>query len=268
MLLAQRMGAKKRGIPKNTTLGTMEEYATYIESIEIESLWHGRKHIRWKLDPQVNVLSGINGVGKSTILRHIERGVKDVDEARKQGIHVEVYPHGAKKVRFDVIHTPETRQEFDETLMRLITPCSFNGETEGGNRNPSTIEEAEKMPVFSDKLYDIIDHLFAPTGKTVMRERAGIVLSQYGEELDMHKLSAGEKQMLIILLTVWQQEGKPSVLFLDEPEMSLHFEWQKQLIELILELNPSAQIILTTHSPAIVMDGWMDRVVDVSDLEK
>lgn len=53
---------------------------------------------------------------------------------------------------------------------------------------------------------------------------------------------------------------------MDEPEVSLHVEWQQQLIDLILSLNPNVQIILTTHSPAVVMNGWMDHVTEVSDI--
>lgn len=45
------------------------------------------------------------------------------------------------------------------------------------------------------------------------------------------------------------EDQKNYVLFMDEPEVSLHVEWQKQLIDLILRLNPNVQIILTTHSP-------------------
>ena len=40
----------------------------YIKRIEIEALWNGHKHICWDLKPGVNILSGVNGVGKSTIL--------------------------------------------------------------------------------------------------------------------------------------------------------------------------------------------------------
>jgi predicted ATP-dependent endonuclease of OLD family len=54
---------------------------------------------------------------------------------------------------------------------------------------------------------------------------------------------------------------------MDEPEVSLHIEWQKRLIDLIVELNPNVQIILTTHSPAVIMNGWLDKVTEVSDIE-
>ena len=43
-------------------------FADYIARIEISSLWSGHKHIVWQLRPDVNVLSGKNGAGKSTIL--------------------------------------------------------------------------------------------------------------------------------------------------------------------------------------------------------
>ena len=62
------------------------------------------------------------------------------------------------------------------------------------------------------------------------------------------------------------EDNLPYVIFMDEPDASLHFEWQKRLIDLCLELNPNVQIILTTHSPAVVMNGWMDSVTEVSDI--
>ena len=45
----------------------MEEQANYIKRIEIHRLWD-RFDIAWDLRPDVNILSGINGVGKTTIL--------------------------------------------------------------------------------------------------------------------------------------------------------------------------------------------------------
>jgi predicted ATP-dependent endonuclease of OLD family len=70
----------------------------------------------------------------------------------------------------------------------------------------------------------------------------------------------------LIINSVFPQIFAPAILFMDEPEVSLHFDWQKKLIGYIRELNPAAQIILATHSPAIVMEGWRDKVVNVKDL--
>lgn len=92
------------------------------------------------------------------------------------------------------------------------------------------------------------------------------MLLQQGERLSPYVLSSGEKQMLIILLTVLTENKEPYVLLMDEPEISLHVEWQQRLIALIRQLNPRVQIVLTTHSPAMIMNGWMDDVTDVADI--
>lgn len=112
----------------------------------------------------------------------------------------------------------------------------------------------------------MVDELFAETGKKMVRKENEIRFTQIGETLLPYQLSSGEKQMLVILLTVLVEDHQPYVLFMDEPEVSLHIEWQKRLIELIVELNPNVQIILTTHSPAVIMSGWLDKVTEVSDI--
>ena len=53
--------------------------------------------------------------------------------------------------------------------------------------------------------------------------------------------------MLVILLTVLVRDDDHCVLFMDEPEASLHIEWQQKLIGMIRSLNPNVQLILTTH---------------------
>ena len=112
----------------------------------------------------------------------------------------------------------------------------------------------------------MVDHLFSYTHKTIDRKSNEILFYQNEECLPSYKLSSGEKQMLIILLTVLVQDNTHCVLFMDEPEASLHIEWQQKLIGMIRELNPNVQLILTTHSPAVIMEGWLDAVTEVSDI--
>ena len=131
---------------------------------------------------------------------------------------------------------------------------------------PDAQQKAQVMAQEKQHFFDLVDALFVDTGKTVLRSSNEIILVQRGEHLATYQLSSGEKQMLIILLTVLVQNREPFTLFMDEPEISLHVEWQQKLIGLIRDLNPEAQIILTTHSPAVVMDGWTDCVTDVEDI--
>ena len=127
-------------------------------------------------------------------------------------------------------------------------------------------DAAQQLSEKKKRFQDIVDDLFSETGKKIVRTENEIRFSQIGETLVPYQLSSGEKQILAILLTVLVEDNQPYVLFMDEPEVSLHIEWQKRLIDLCIELNPNVQIILTTHSPAVVMNGWMDSVTEVSDI--
>jgi predicted ATPase len=140
-----------------------------------------------------------------------------------------------------------------------------------GNRIIAELQQgntdaAQQLSQKKTRFQDIVDDLFHETGKKIMRTENEIRFTQIGEVLGPYQLSSGEKQMLVILLTVLVEDDQPYVLFMDEPEVSLHIEWQKRLIDLCLELNPHVQIILTTHSPAVIMNGWLDAVTEVSDI--
>lgn len=227
----------------------MKKYAEYIQQVEIAELWNGRKHIVWHLDPEVNVLSGANGIGKSTILNRVVSGVRSLDDLEESGISIVTYPEDANMLRYDIITTPEVRSEFDENLNLL-------------QERVSHYPHNDRWTLFCD----IVDDMFSVTEKTINRDAVQVELWQWGEHLNLKLLSSGEKQLLIILMTVLLEDGDHTVLFMDEPEVSLHIEWQQSLLDTILRLNPNVQVILTTHSPAIIMNGWMDKVTEVSDI--
>ena len=86
----------------------MQKYADYIAQIEIDSLWSGKKHIVWNLDQKVNILSGINGVGKSTILNKVVKGLVHGGEFTSNvvaGVRMKVVPEDARWIRYDVIRS-------------------------------------------------------------------------------------------------------------------------------------------------------------------
>ena len=266
------------------------KYADYIEQIEIESLWSGTKHILWNLDRKVNILSGINGVGKSTILSKVIRGLSQGGEFPShllKGVHLKVQPSDAKWIRYDVIRSFDRPMVSSDSLSQienlnteldwqlfLLQRKYLDYQVNVGNRIIEVLQSgaedaAQQAQSISDakKMFqDIIDDLFKETGKQIIRSENEIRFSQLGEVLRPYQLASGEKQMLAILLTVLVEDRKPYVLFMDEPEVSLHFEWQKRLIELILKLNPNVQLIVATHSPAVIMNGWMDHVTEVTDI--
>lgn len=270
----------------------MTQYAAYIKSVEIDSLWSGRRHVKWELRPDVNILSGVNGVGKSTILNRVVRtlvNTRSVADIDRLGVKLSFSPEGAEKVRFDVIRSfdrPFVQSEVVEKVvdMQLISELDLqlyqlqrrflDYQVNASNRivelftsnAPDAQEQARLIAQEKSHFQDVVDSLFQETGKQIDRQSNEIRFVQMEEKLAPYKLSSGEKQMLIILLTALVQDRQPYVMLMDEPEISLHIDWQKKLVGLVRDLNPNAQIILTTHSPAVIMDGWMDCVTDVEDI--
>lgn len=269
----------------------MEVQANYIRRIEIHGLWH-RYDIAWELRPDVNILSGINGVGKTTILNrsvgYLEQTTGEVKSDEKNGVHVFFDNPEATFIPYDVIRSydrplimgdftarmadPNVKSELDWQLY-LLQRRYLDYQVNIGNKMIELLSGDEQqrslapaLSVPKRKFQDMIDELFSYTRKKIDRKRNDIAFYQDGELLFPYKLSSGEKQMLVILLTVLVQDNSHCVLFMDEPEASLHIEWQQKLIAMIRELNPNVQIILTTHSPAVIMEGWLDAVTEVSDI--
>ena len=273
----------------------MIKYADYIRRLEIKSLWSGHKHIVWELRPGVNVLSGGNGAGKSTILNRMEQELRtapmsgEILGGKLLGVSIDFYPSDATSIRYDIIRSFD-RQLLQGDRLRTLTDAAVSTELDWqlyqlqrryldyqvnvGNRMiqlltsgaPNAKEEATEASAYKTMFLDLVDDLFSETGKRIDRTSNELSFLQFGENLSPYKLSSGEKQMLIILLTALTQDRQPYVLFMDEPEASLHFEWQKRLIDMVLQLNPNVQIILTTHSPAVVMNGWADCVTEMGEI--
>jgi predicted ATP-dependent endonuclease of OLD family len=321
-----------------------------IAKVEIKGLW-GKYDLVWELNPDVNVLSGINGSGKSTVLSSIadlltqgnlnkEKVTKmitvflnttdfvsyhNIDESREKleksaangnKISKSILESWKSVLKDDYVRYKDIKMGYFDSNLDIsfenvysffnidIISTFDNIITKIGNRpdeqvkteldrdifrlqkayldfqlnigkkvieavnqhNGQSFEEVKKIRARQERFLEIVDTLFKDTGKSINRKENEVVFLSGKDEISAYQLSSGEKQILVILLTVLVQDDKPSILFMDEPEISLHFDWQKKLIQHILELNPNTQIILATHSPAVIMEGWLDKVSDVKDL--
>ena len=273
----------------------MEKRAQYIQSIEIKALWKGGRHIIWQLHPDVNILSGINGVGKSTIINHSAKMLSVIDRGELPAgqvtgdVIVKLFPDDATSMKFDVIRSfdrPLLHSDLLEKLAdsRVTTELDWqiyklqkrylDYQVNMGNSiielltsgDPSDQAKAAQVGAPKVEFQDMIDELFSDTGKTIDRKSNEIQFCQHGDILTPYQLSSGEKQILVILLTVLVENREPYALLMDEPEISLHIEWQQRLLNLIRKLNPNVQIIMSTHSPALIMDGWMANVTEVNEI--
>lgn len=293
----------------------MSNEITHIKRISIQKLW-GKFDIEWELNPDVNILSGINGSGKSTVLEILHDTVfkantgsflskaQQVDVVFSNGGGINVLkgknPTNAtpkrvaetmkdeKPISFSFIKTFDTtiadttiynRLNVDEKTslnvqLEILQKEYLSYQIKLSRKKDAALMngDAEKAKSINDKWYfykETINNFFAETGKRIDDEANEIAfLTDDGNPLSVFQLSSGEKQLVIILTFVLVQDCVSSIVMLDEPEISLHTDWQHKLIEIIRTLNPNAQLIIATHSPSLIMYGWMDKITTMEEITK
>jgi hypothetical protein len=72
------------------------------------------------------------------------------------------------------------------------------------------------------------------------------------EKIDHPYLSSGQRQVLA-LITAVKDAKEGSLILVDEPEISLHVDWQERLVEQLHTPLTGSRLIIATHSPDIVV---------------
>lgn len=296
-----------------------------ITEFTINNLW-GNKQVHMHLNEDVNIFSGINGSGKTTILNILyfilfndpndeicKSKYETAEIIMTDGYKVNVECKGGKKETHFFHYDSPISFEMFAAEMESFAVSSFDSNLYPFDvltklkeryswlnsdleyrlvdklqafymyRNDIThkieqvaFEKGTHMSQVRDffqnvkELRSIIDELFAP--KLKWDEKASevqFVLQEDNNPIIQPKdLSSGEKQMLILAIDTLLQEKRECVVFWDEPELSMHVDWQKILIATMQKINPNMQLIIATHSPFIIYDGWENRVVNIQNVIK
>ena len=72
-------------------------------------------------------------------------------------------------------------------------------------------------------------------------------------------LSSGERQIVGLMYSA-SNIDQSSVILVDEPEISLHVDWQRKILGAMVRQLPSKQLIVCTHSPVIGSEFAEDMV--------
>lgn len=104
----------------------------------------------------------------------------------------------------------------------------------------------------------VLESMFSGSKHLVFKEKEIQVELPEHRQIGLSLLSSGEKQLLFIALHALV--GGDNCLMVDEPELSMHVDWQKRLIATLRDLNPRLQLIMATHSPEIMADTPDDKI--------
>jgi len=94
------------------------------------------------------------------------------------------------------------------------------------------------------------------------------VKSRPNDAIEWFNLSKGEKTLLCLLLAVYLNKDNETVFLLDEPDLSLHIKWQKQLLKSLRILAPKSQFIISTHSPAMIGNSEGEKIINIGSFAR
>ena len=69
--------------------------------------------------------------------------------------------------------------------------------------------------------------------------------------IQLTQLSSGEKQIVSLFSKLYLESDEPSIVIIDEPELSLSIQWQQMLLPDIMRTNNCELLLTVTHSPFV-----------------
>jgi predicted ATPase len=99
-------------------------------------------------------------------------------------------------------------------------------------------------------------------GSTSLPQGRGKLGVKIGDEEAIHSLqilSSGERQVVGLIYAASHMTGGRVVL-IDEPEISLHIDWQRKLLPEMVKQLDEKQLIICTHS-AVIASKYLERMI-------
>ncbi|MBE7367127.1 AAA family ATPase [Ramlibacter pallidus] len=198
------------------------------------------------------------------------RTVREVNAIQEDGLRAVLY--SALSSKRDKVADPDV--DPDDVYVRVrrflerqaAAGSRMLGSREKFRERYKTDEELRRVVTNLDRVERSVEAAFAPTerflatiqglfsrGKTVSAHGNELsVILEDGNRLSVASLSSGEKHLLKLLLTA--MNASENSVIIDEPELSMHIDWQREFVGTVHALNPSCQLIMATHSPEIMAE--------------
>ena len=216
----------------------------------LKRLWskYSSQVVRDVRDAQERGLTSIlSAVLKPDRKRHVKKKSLDLEKA-----------YGSVKKFLARQGSPSLIGKLDDFIKRYETDESISTIVQDIYQIEQDIERAMST---RHQLQQLIENLYTGDKHVTFEDDDIKVRDSGGAQIGLSSLSSGEKHLMRILVETLLAEE--NTILIDEPELSMHIDWQHDLVKNLRILNPNAQLILATHSPEIMADISDDRIFKI-----
>jgi predicted ATPase len=127
-----------------------------------------------------------------------------------------------------------------------------------GQRSAQHKQSFSKIRDFEKSVNLFLDgKTFSLDERSVERHRAGpAIMSANGRAMNLSALSSGERQVVTMIFCASRLAENRGIFLVDEPELSLHVDWQRSILGEVMRQAEGRQVIACTHSPEVGADHY------------
>lgn len=168
------------------------------------------------------------------------------------------------EINFNDLHKVDYRFRLKKNFLNVIDQ-NFIKDIPSliANRIQSEIYKNDELPVKEsvkkiceeiNSIFDSMDLEVRLIGISKNEDNNPLFEDKSGNQFDIESLSSGEKQLFLRALSLKFLNANNSIILIDEPEISLHPQWQQKIISVYENIGENNQLIIATHSPHVVGD--------------
>jgi predicted ATP-binding protein involved in virulence len=243
---------------------------------EIAIVSNNSQSVKWSFSKRRETKAEVDRQELEPFVKKLEEKL----ESSSFNLPVLVYYHTNRAVLDIPLSIPdeykfEQLDVYDDGLIEL--DVGFNNffhwfrnleDLENEERRDNSEYRDKQLEAVRQAIYSLMPNF---TNLRVRRSPLRMTVNKNGEELIVNQLSDGEKCLLAmvgdlarrlaianpLLDDPLQGEG---VVLIDEIELHLHPQWQREIIPALTRTFPNCQFIVTTHSPQVVSHVQPDNI--------